>query len=233
MRLIEHYVSTQGEGPRVGVLTQFVRFAGCNLKCPAWPCDTQFAIDPKLYREEQYPRQPWELAQDIEGKYKETGASNVCLTGGEPFLQKHEEIVTLLRAMQEPALVEWTTEAFTNGTFEVPAEVFLMGTQLVMDWKLPGSGEKTWLEERSLNLQQMVKYGGSVKFTVTDEKDFDTALDVWGAIVKHSGVEVFVGPVWNVMTAADVVELIKRHKVPWRLNTQVHQYIYGHNVRGT
>jgi 7-carboxy-7-deazaguanine synthase len=234
MRLIEHYTSTQGEGPRVGTLTQFVRFAGCNLSCALWPCDSQFAIDPKLYREEQYPRAPWELAADIEKMQRETGASNVCFTGGEPFLQPHKELIQLLHAMYESHQVEWQTEAFTNGTFEVPVEVFLMGLQLVMDWKLPGSGEKVWLNERSRNLAEMSKYGGVVKFTVANELDFEFALDVWNALVQDSGVSVFVGPVWSdTWTASNVVDLIKKHKVPWRLNVQIHQYIYGHNVRGT
>jgi len=234
MRLVEHYVSTQGEGPRVGILTQFVRFAGCNLKCPSWPCDSQFAIDPKLYREEQYSRQPWELAQDIEAKYKETGASNICFTGGEPFLQPHKELISLLQRLFDGPELPWTTEVFTNGTFEVPAEVFLMGTQLVMDWKLPGSGEKTWLNERSRNLVEMTKYGGVVKFTVADAEDFEVAMDVWNTVVKDSGVSVFVGPVWSdTWGATDIVELIKQYKVPWRLNIQVHQYIYGVNKRGT
>jgi 7-carboxy-7-deazaguanine synthase len=234
MRLVEHYTSTQGEGPRVGVLTQFVRFAGCNLKCPLWPCDSQFAIDPKLYREEQYPRRPQELAADIVKMQKETGAANICFTGGEPFLQPHEELAGLLRALLEPQEAAWQIEAFTNGTFEVPAEIFLLGMQLVMDWKLPGSGEKTWLNERSRNLAEMARYGGAVKFTVADTEDFDIAIDVWNVVVRDSGVPVFVGPVWSdSWGATDIVELIKQYKVPWRLNVQVHQYIYGHNVRGT
>jgi|ERR1700746_157342 len=233
LRLVEHYVSTQGEGPRVGTLTQFVRFAGCNLKCALWPCDSQFAIDPKLYREEQYPRRPWELAADIDKMRKETGAANICFTGGEPFLQPHVGIIHLLRTMFESHAAPWTTEAFTNGTFEVPAEVFLMGMQLVMDWKLPGSGEKTWVASRSRNLTQMATYGGAVKFTIANEADFDVAMDVWNVVVQDSDVPVFVGPVWDMMTPEAVVDLIKKHKVPWRLNVQVHNYVYGAQVRGT
>ena len=234
MRLVEHYTSTQGEGPRVGTLTQFVRMAGCNLKCPGWPCDTPFAIFPDQYREEQFSRQPWELVSDIEKMYKETGAANICFTGGEPFLQPHKEIIGLLQRLFDGPEPPWTTEAFTNGTFQVPAEWFLMGGQLVMDWKLPGSGEKTWVEERSLNLTQMATYGGSVKFTVADEHDFGIAMDLWTTIVKHSGVPVFVGPVWGrEWGAVQIVDLIKQHKVPWRLNIQTHNYIYGAQKRGT
>jgi organic radical activating enzyme len=36
LRLSELYISTQGEGTRVGELTAFVRFAGCNKHAVPW-----------------------------------------------------------------------------------------------------------------------------------------------------------------------------------------------------
>jgi len=62
MRLSELYTSIQGEGPRVGQPVQFMRFAGCNLRCPSWPCDTQHAIDAARYRHEWETVTPEELA---------------------------------------------------------------------------------------------------------------------------------------------------------------------------
>jgi 7-carboxy-7-deazaguanine synthase len=238
LRVVEHYTSTQGEGPEVGVLTQFVRFAGCNLKCALWPCDSEFAINPKLYRNEQYSRRGWELAADIKRMRGESGASNVCLTGGEPFLQSHDELLALLENMRQDTdgdeMSRYYIEAFTNGTFEIPERFFELGIRPVMDWKLPGSGELTWINSRSRNLAFIAGFGGAVKFTVADEEDFGVALQVWESIVKDSHVPVFVGAVWGgTWTAKDVAALIAKYKVPWKLNVQVHQYIYGVNVRGT
>jgi 7-carboxy-7-deazaguanine synthase len=232
LRLLEHYTSTQGEGPRVGVLTQFIRFAGCNLKCASWPCDSEFAIDPKLYREEQKPYRSYELTNLIKQERKATGASNCCLTGGEPFLQDNEE---LLHMVEELPAAEYTWEAFTNGTFEIPEDFFRHGVVPVMDWKLPGSGEETWIASRARNLKLMEKYGiGVVKFTIADANDFFIAMQVWSTMVQDTDIDVFVGPVWGEKWGAtDIVDLIKKNKVPWRLNIQVHQYIYGVNVRGT
>jgi 7-carboxy-7-deazaguanine synthase len=238
LRLIEHYVSTQGEGPRVGTLTQFVRFAGCNLKCPLWPCDSQFAIDPKLYRSEQVMLKPWDVAEDIKKVKAQTGAFNICLTGGEPFLQNHEALLTLIRGLKgEPFM--W--EAFTNGTFEIPEEFFEFGLCPVMDWKLPGSGEDTWVNARSRNLHLMQKYdAGAVKFTIANDTDFGIAMNVWDVLVKDTGVPVFAGPVWQDATegvvgwgATDVVNRMTEYKVPWKLNVQVHNFIYGAQTRGT
>jgi 7-carboxy-7-deazaguanine synthase len=231
LRLVEHYVSTQGEGPRVGKLTQFIRFAGCNLKCPLWPCDSQFAIDPKLYREDMYSRWPNELANDVLEKLKESGAKNLCLTGGEPFLQNHEALYRFMLDVHCENVVEW--EAFTNGTFEIPEQFFLQGLRPVMDWKLPGSGEKTWESNRPRNLKRMQQYGGSVKFTISDKADFAAAFQVWESQLIDTAIEVYAGPVWGVMEATEIVNLITEFKLPWRLNVQTHNYIYGAQTRGT
>ncbi len=234
LRIVEHYVSTQGEGPRVGYLTQFVRFAGCNLKCALWPCDSQFAIDPKLYREEQKPFWPKELVAQIKQHRQLTGATNVCFTGGEPFLQNNDALLETVRLMRDEE-AHW--EAFTNGTLEIPEKLFDLGLEPVMDWKLPGSGEPTWLVQRSRNLRRMSNFGvGTVKFTIANEEDFNVALQVWEALVQDSGVQVFAGPVWDkpgAWGATDIVDLIKKHKVSWRLNIQVHNFIYGAQTRGT
>jgi 7-carboxy-7-deazaguanine synthase len=233
LRLIEHYVSTQGEGPRVGTMTQFVRFAGCNLKCPLWPCDSQFAIDPKLYREEQKQIKPWVLGEQIEKVRDQTGAFNICLTGGEPFLQNHEALLAMLRRIGSN--VGYTIEAFTNGTFEIPEEFFELKVHPVMDWKLPGSGEDTWIQSRARNLQLMAKYeAGAVKFTIADETDFEYAKNIWDVLIADTGVPVFAGPVWSdSWGATDITGFIQRYKMPWKLNVQVHNFIYGAQTRGT
>jgi 7-carboxy-7-deazaguanine synthase len=73
-KINEIFYSIQGEGYNTGLPVAFIRFAGCNLKCP-W-CDTKyheahFELDEAqiLARVEQYPTQ------------------HVIFTGGEPMLQ--------------------------------------------------------------------------------------------------------------------------------------------------
>src|ERR1700742_890100 len=99
MRLLEHYTSVQGEGPRTGRPTQFVTVAGCNLKCPFWPCDTPEAIDPKLYREEQQTVTPDDIIASVEEYAGNDGSFNVCITGGEPMLQPNDEMDELVRGL--------------------------------------------------------------------------------------------------------------------------------------
>ena len=79
LRLVENYVSTQGEGPRTGLPTHFVRFGGCNMECLGWPCDTPHAVKPELYMAEggSYKRTPRELLDDSIRLRDETGRQRI------------------------------------------------------------------------------------------------------------------------------------------------------------
>ena len=41
MKVVEQFISINGEGQKAGQLALFVRFAGCNLQCEY--CDTKWA----------------------------------------------------------------------------------------------------------------------------------------------------------------------------------------------
>jgi 7-carboxy-7-deazaguanine synthase len=225
LRLLEHYVSTQGEGPKVGVLTQFVRFAGCNLKCAKWACDTPYAIDPKLYRTEQVPVSYEELAEKIVKQYVATGATNVCFTGGEPLLQPQDALAaTIDELLKSYGFLRF--EMFTNGTKPIIPDL-IDEIDFVMDWKLPGSGEDPNNQERIENLKVIDTGNNSVKFTVADVDDLNMASDIWADHLMESPLQVFVGAVWGKIDNAVILDFIKAYRLPWRLNVQTHNYIYG------
>ena len=102
MRVTETFVSLQGEGPRQGMPCMVVRFAGCNLHC-AW-CDTRYSLNDSQGVE----MTPEEIMQAV----LESGMRYVCITGGEPLLQK-EDLVPLLAAMHEADVL---VDIETNGT---------------------------------------------------------------------------------------------------------------------
>lgn len=82
--LVEIFESLQGEGRNMGRPCVFVRFAGCNLRCP-W-CDTDVAKRFSVSRAD--------LLREIAG-FK---AKSVILTGGEPTLAKGmPELIAALR----------------------------------------------------------------------------------------------------------------------------------------
>ena len=82
MKINEIFYSLQGEGRNTGRAAVFVRFSGCNLKCPF--CDTLFSS----YREMSN--------DDIVEAIKQYPARLVILTGGEPTLQVDKPFVDLL-----------------------------------------------------------------------------------------------------------------------------------------
>ena len=232
LRLVEHYVSTQGEGPRVGKTTQFVRFAGCSMRCPGWPCDTPFAIDPKIWGKPDgsYKRSVANLVADCVTKREETGANNICLTGGEPFLQKRDLMDQLILALVDE---DFEVESFTNGSF-VYSVTALENVQFMMDWKLDGSGEgSSYLIERTINALNLGT-GDGIKFVCKDADDFIQAMTVWVKLKDEvdPGLVFWVGSAWGVLPEKQLVEWVLENKLPWKLNVQVHNFIWPANERG-
>ena len=99
--LVEIFESLQGEGRNTGRPCVFIRFAGCNLKCP-W-CDTDVARRFSLSLDE--------LVAEAKG----FRARSVVLTGGEPTtVDGMPELVAALKREGFWIAVE------TNGTNDVP-----------------------------------------------------------------------------------------------------------------
>ena len=97
------FSSLQGEGHHTGRAATFVRFAGCNLRCPF--CDTDFTH----YREMS--------AEEIVENVKQYTTRFVVLTGGEPSLQVDDTLVAALHEAGFYIAVE------TNGTRLLPESI--------------------------------------------------------------------------------------------------------------
>lgn len=227
MRLSEIYPSIQGEGLHVGEPTLFVRFAGCNLRCPGWPCDTPHAIDPEKYRHEWENVEPEELIRRIEA----FGIQRICLTGGEPFLQPKSELEEVVEDLWKKG---YRFDCFSNGTILYPTWAPAWIT-FCMDWKLPSSGEDPFNDNRVDNLNLLHESGSdqAVKFVVKDEMELGLAYTLWEKYIEDKGnIHTYCGVVWGKFTEAGLAEqLISRH-YPWKMNVQMHNYIWPPNERG-
>lgn len=103
--VVEVFRSVQGEGPRLGIPTVFIRLGGCNLCCP-W-CDSMYAHrdwTPELTELDEVLEQVDELAG--------LDTRMATITGGEPTI--HGDMLTVLinRLVSRFELVE----VETNGT---------------------------------------------------------------------------------------------------------------------
>ena len=119
MRVNEIFYSLQGEGYHSGTPAVFVRFSGCNLRCPF--CDTDHENGVEMTEEE------------VVGAVKHYPARLVVITGGEPALQLTESLVDALHVIDKTVAVE------TNGTLALPDNV---------DW-ITLSPKDTWLKEEA------------------------------------------------------------------------------------
>lgn len=92
VRLIENFVSWQGEGPHSGRTMVILRFKTCNLKCP-W-CDT--SVKMRISAEAPYK------VSDIQKTLYERNAG-ILITGGEPTSQRHfDDTIKLLTELDYP-----------------------------------------------------------------------------------------------------------------------------------
>lgn len=100
-KINEIFYSLQGEGHHTGYPSVFIRFSGCNLKCPF--CDT---------RHEQGMFMDDEAIVHAVNLYS---AEWIVLTGGEPSLHIDRDFIYLLkRATGKKIAIE------TNGTHPLP-----------------------------------------------------------------------------------------------------------------
>lgn len=113
--VINVWSTIQGEGPFAGVLSTFVRLAGCNLKCPL--CDTQYTKGrrqfsiPDLVSQIALVQRPVPLYGRPIGVTKYSVNPLVVITGGEPFRQPN--VFHLIEALLDGG---FSVQVETNGT---------------------------------------------------------------------------------------------------------------------
>lgn len=123
-RVNEIFYTLQGEGAHSGIPAVFIRFSGCNLRCP-W-CDTDFSEYTEMSADEIVTEA---LAlYDIPNERRKM----VVLTGGEPSLQVDKPLLDALHAAGFYICIE------TNGTRPLPEGIDWItcspkqGTQLAL-----------------------------------------------------------------------------------------------------
>jgi 7-carboxy-7-deazaguanine synthase len=149
---------------------------------------------------------------------------HVCITGGEPTMQPPDELYTLALNLLN---VDHTIDVFTNGSLtQLPDWMQSTLVRVILDWKLPGSGESTrGLDVRTKNLERL-KPTDMIKFVIANEPDFQAAYGTWLETRMYTVAQYSAGVAWNKVKEEDLVDWMLATQVPWRLNVQVHKYIY-------
>jgi len=212
LQIAEHYASLQGEGAHAGWPCYFIRTAVCDLRC-SW-CDTPEALGGG----------EWIDLNSLLVAIPDH-VHLVQITGGEPLLQK-PKIALLAEILAEApyrkqVLLETGGHRLLEG---LPGSL-----HIVMDVKLPGSGEAT--HEFAANFP-FLKPTDEIKFVVADRADFDRAVH-W--IREHdltSVCQILFSPVWGRAALRELAEWILESRLPVRLQTQLHKHIWGGEARG-
>ncbi len=217
-KVVEKFVSINGEGKLAGQLAVFIRFAGCNLNCSY--CDTTWANEKNV---------PYDLMSEKE-IYEYiilTGIRNVTLTGGEPLLQ--EEIIELLKILSKDREIH--VEIETNGSVLLDEFCKIENApSFTMDYKLPSSNMEDKME---LGNFKYLTNEDTVKFVVGSIKDLEKAkyiIDKYRLIDKTS---IYISPVFGTIDIYKIVEFMKNNKMnKINLQIQMHKIIWGAEKKG-
>lgn len=210
LKINEIFYSIQGESTKAGLPTVFVRTSGCHLRCTY--CDTTYA-----YHDGQQVS-----LENVIQKIKSFLCPHVCLTGGEPLLQK--EVYPLMKTLCDQG---YQLSLETSGDIycgDVDPRVLK-----IIDVKTPDSGEPKAFNEKNITLANV---NTEFKFVICSEKDFYWSLDF---CKKHQLIEkttVLFSPSFQKIDEEWLAKKILKENVNVRLQLQLHKYIWNPNTRG-
>jgi 7-carboxy-7-deazaguanine synthase len=115
----------------------------------------------------------------------------------------------------------------TNGS--LPIQGIDSRVRRAVDIKCPGSGMSS--HNHWANLEIMTPRD-EVKFIISDQDDFNWALDVATRYRLVDRLPVLISPVFGALPLSEVAAWIVKSRRPLRLNLQLHKYIWGPEVRG-
>lgn len=163
-----------------------------------------------------------ELSEIVEA-VDTNGSRHVCVTGGEPLLQK--EVFPLMETLSAKGYI---VSLETSGSLTI--EKVPEAVHTILDIKCPGSG----MEEKNYwpNIG-LLKPIDEVKFVLLDRTDYEYACNIIKKYRLDSKVNaLLLSPVHGVLDPQVLVDWILADKLPVRLNLQVHKTIWTPQTRG-
>ena len=158
MKVNEIFYSIQGEGSLVGVPKYFSETTGCNLRCSF--CDTTYAYE-----------QGTEMSiQEILDEIKKFACTSICLTGGEPLLQKDTpKLIECLLQKNYKICLE------TNGSISIKKFVGKKSLMISLDIKCPSSGSHEQMNMKNISY---LSKKDQLKFIIKNKEDYDYAKKI-------------------------------------------------------
>ena len=204
MKINEIFYSLQGEGNWSGLPNIFIRTTGCNLRCSF--CDTKYAY-------ESGEEMSIEAILDNISKYS---CKYICITGGEPLLQKNiKDLINILLKRKYHICLE------TNGSIDIKGISNKKSLIISLDIKCPSS------KMSSKNFFKNINYLGKkdqLKFIILDRNDYDFAKKI---VKKYKpSCCIYFQPVWGT-NPKNLADWIINDKLNVNLGLQLHKIIWG------
>ena len=210
LKINEIYKSIQGESTYTGIPTIFVRTSGCPLRCSF--CDTSYAF---------FEGSKMSIEGVLE-KITTLKTSYICITGGEPLIQK--DIFELMQILCDK---KYNVSLETSGALS--CQKVDPRVKKIVDVKTPDSGEK---ESFLLENLEYIDNKDEMKFVICSQKDFDWAIKF---VEQHHLLKkcvVLFSPSHKEVSAKWLAENILSENLEVRLQIQTHKYIWGADARG-
>ena len=188
----------------VGTPTVFLRTTGCNLRCSY--CDTTYA----------YTKGTELSIPKIIENMKKFPCSYVCITGGEPLLQKD-----LLKLVSILLQKNYTICLETNGSLPIQHFTRKKRVMISLDIKCPSSG----MHERMIlqNISALSNHD-QLKFIMKNKKDYEYAKTI--VQTYKPKCTVFFQPVWG-SSQKRLATWILHDRLHVRLGFQLHKVLWG------
>lgn len=217
--VVEKFVSVNGEGTLAGELSVFIRFKGCNLDCNY--CDTKWANreDAKFNNM---------TSSEILEHIRETGITNVTITGGEPLLI--EGMHNLLSILSKENTLNIEVE--TNGSVDIKdfSKILPRPPRFTLDYKSPSSGMENMM---NLDNYRYLKKEDCVKFVVGDLNDLNKAKDIIFKYDLLSKCSVHLSSIFGALSLEEIVGFMKEHRLNRvKLQPQLHKIIWKPDTKG-
>lgn len=210
IKINEIFYSIQGESSYVGYPTVFVRTTACNLRCTY--CDTKYSYFEGDFVEES---KLLETIASYNAKY-------VCITGGEPLLQK--EVLPFMTTLCDQG---YQVSLETSGSKNI--EPVDPRVKIILDVKTPDSGAKDSFEMNNLVFSQD---STEFKFVICSEKDFEWSENFCRQHEIFKKFTVLYSPSYAQVSERWLAEKILTTKSNARLQLQLHKYIWLPSTRG-
>jgi 7-carboxy-7-deazaguanine synthase len=191
--IMETFYSIQGEGNYQGHAAFFIRLAGCDVGC-VW-CDVKESWDANKHAERS--------VESLLLEVKQTAASIVIITGGEPLMY---DCLPLTEALQQAG---YKTHVETSGAY-------------------PLSGKWDWVcvspKKFKVPLDSVLAQADELKVVVFNKTDIAWALQ--HAEKVNSTCLLFLQPEWS--KEKEMLPLITtfiQENPTWKLSLQIHKYM--------